>query len=295
MHKIFSFFLLLSISFVQAQELNCTVKVNADKVGGTNTQVFKTLEKSLTDFVNKTVWTDQVYKISEKINCTMVINVTAYESDKFTATIQVQSSRPVFNSTYSSSVFNYNDKDFNFNYTEFQNLTFNPNSFDSNLVSVISFYSYMILGFDGDTFSLNGGTKNFEIAQEIVNTAQSGGYKGWNMGDGTQSRYSLIYDILSNTYSPFRAAMFSYHFEGLDTMNKDLKSAKTTIKSAIAEFLKINSVKPNAFLTRVFIDAKADEIVSIYSGGPSIPIDDLLENLGRISPTNATKWATIKF
>ena len=295
MNKIFSFFLLLSISFLHAQELNCIVKVNADKVGGTNTQVYKTLEKSLTDFINKTDWTGQGFKSNERINCSMVINVTAAESNQFTATIQVQSSRPIFNSTYSSPVFNYNDKDFNFSYTEFQNLTFNPTSFDSNLVSVISFYSFMIIGMDADTFALNGGTSSFEIAQEIVNVAQTGGYKGWNQGDSNQNRYFLVNDMLSNTYGAYREAMYQYHFEGLDVMNKDLKMAKTKIKSALETIGKLHSVRPNAFLTRIFFDAKSDEIVSIFSGGPSISITDLLENLNKISPTNSTKWVGIKY
>ena len=295
MHKIFSFFLLLSLSIVQAQELNCVVKVNADKIGGTNTQVFKTLEKSLTDFVNKTDWTGQPFKPNEKINCSMVIIVNALDADKFTASIQVQSSRPVFNSTYSSPVFNFNDKDFNFSYTEFQNISFNPASFDSNLVSVIAFYSYVIIGMDEDTFTLNGGSKNLETAQEVANVAQSGGYKGWSLGDGSQNRFSLINDMLSNTYSPFREAMFQFHTEGLDVMSKDLKGGKTKIKSSIATLNKVYSVRPNAFLTRVFFDAKSDEIVSIFSGGPSIAIDDLVDNLNRISPTNSTKWASIKF
>ncbi|PWA06169.1 type IX secretion system protein PorD [Flavobacterium psychrotolerans] len=294
MNKIFSFFLLLSLSFVQAQELNCIIKVNAEKIGGTNTQVYKTLEKSLTDFVNKTDWTGQVYKPNEKINCSMVINISAYESDNFTATIQVQSSRPVFNSTYSSSVFNYNDKDFNFKYTEFQNLTFNPNSFDSNLVSVMAFYSYIIIGMDADTFSLNGGTSSFETAQEIANVAQAGGYKGWSQGDGNQNRYHLVNNILSGTYSPFREAMAQYHLEGLDVMNSDLKTAKLKIKSAISTLGKLHSVRPNAFLTRIFFDAKSDEIVSIFTGGPSISIDDLVYILNNISPLNSTKWAEIR-
>ena len=295
MHKIFSFFLLLSLSIVQAQELNCVVKVNADKISGTNTQVFKTLEKSLTDFVNKTDWTGQPFKPNEKINCSMVIIVNALDADKFTASIQVQSSRPVFNSTYSSPVFNFNDKDFNFSYTEFQNISFNPASFDSNLVSVIAFYSYIIIGMDEDTFTLNGGSKNLETAQEVANVAQSGGYKGWSLNDGSQNRFSLINDMLSNTYSPFREAMFQFHSEGLDVMSKDLKGGKTKIKSSIAILSKVYSVRPNAFLTRVFFDAKSDEIVSIFSGGPSIAIDDLVDNLNRISPTNSTKWASIKF
>lgn len=294
MHKIFSFFLVLSLSFVQAQELNCVVKVNADQVGRTNTQVFNTLEKSLSDFINKTNWTGKEYKVNERINCSMVINVTGYDSDKFTATIQVQSSRAVYNSTYSSPVFNYNDKDFSFSYTEFQNLNFNPANFDSNLVSVIAFYSYFIIGMDSDTFSLNGGISSFEIAQQITTVAQNAGYKGWSQGDSNQNRFHLINDILSNTFSTYREAMLKYHLEGLDIMNEDLKKAKEKIKSSIALFLKINSIRPNAFLTRIFFDAKSDEIVSIFSGGPNIPVDDLVTNLNRISPLNTTKWAEIR-
>lgn len=296
MHKIFSFILFFSLVFVvQSQELNCIVKVNASQVSGTNTQVFKTLEKSLTDFVNKTDWTGQVYKLNEKINCSMVINVTGLDSDKFTASIQVQASRPIYNSTFTSPIFNYYDKDFNFSYTEFQNLNFNPSSFDSNLVSVIAFYSYMIIGMDADTFSLNGGTSSFETAQEILNVAQTSGYKGWTQGDSNQNRFYLINDMLSNTYATYREAMFQYHFKGMDNMNKDLKVAKTDIKESIKMFTKIYSVRPNAFLTRVFFDAKTDEIISIFSGGPSIEIADLVECLNKISPTNSSKWSEIKY
>jgi hypothetical protein len=295
MHKILSFILFFALSFLQAQELNCIVKVNAEQLAVSNNQVFKTLEKSLTDFINKTSWTSQAYKQNEKINCSMFINVNSYDSQNFTASIQVQSSRPVFNSTYSSPVFNYNDKDFNFSYTEFQLLNFNPATFDSNLVSVIAFYSYIIIGMDADTFSSKGGTSNFETAQEIASVAQTSGYKGWSQGDGNQNRFHLINDLLSNTYSPFREAMFHYHMLGLDTMTKDLKSAKTEVKTAIKMFSKIYSVRPNAFLTRIFFDAKSDEIVSIFSGGPSVAIDDLVDNLNKVSPLNSAKWVEIRY
>lgn len=295
MHKILSFILFFSLSFAQAQELNCIVKVNAEQLAVSNNQVFKTLEKSLTDFINKTNWTSQAYKQNEKINCSMFINVNSYDSQNFTASIQVQSSRPVFNSTYSSPVFNYNDKDFNFSYTEFQLLNFNPATFDSNLVSVIAFYSYIIIGMDADTFSSKGGTSNFETAQEIASVAQTSGYKGWSQGDGNQNRFHLINDLLSNTYSPFREAMFHYHMLGLDTMTKDLKTAKTEVKTAIKMFSKIYSVRPNAFLTRIFFDAKSDEIVSIFSGGPSVAIDDLVDNLNKVSPLNSAKWVEIRY
>lgn len=294
MNKVFVFFLLFSLSFAHAQELNCVVKVNFDQVTRTNNQIFGTLEKALSDFINKTNWTGKEYKPNERINCSMVINVTNYDVDKFTATLQVQSSRVIYNSTYSSPVFNYNDKDFSFTYTEFQNLIFNPANFDSNLLSVIAYYSYMIIGIDADTFALNGGTSSFETAQEITSVAQNGGYKGWSQGDSNQNRFHLLNDIMSNTFSIFREAMLQYHLAGLDIMNEDLKGAKTEIKAAIALFSKINSIRPNAFLSRVFFDAKSDEIVSIFSGGPNIPVDDLVTNLNRVSPLNATKWSEIR-
>ncbi len=295
MRNVYSFLLVLFFGIAQAQQLNCTVNVNADKAASTNRQIFNTLEKSLTEFVNKTYWTGVTYKQEEKINCSMFITVTAYASDQFTATIQVQSSRPTYNSTYSSPVLNFNDKDFSFRYVEFQNLTFNPSNFDSNLISVIAFYSYVIIGMDGDTFSKLGGSKNLETAQDIANVAISGGYKGWSQSDGTQNRYFLINDILSNTFSPFRDALYEYHFEGLDLMYKDLNVAKLKINDAINTLGKINNTRPNAFLTRVFFDAKSDEIVSIFSAGPSMDIRDLIGSLNTISPLNSSKWAGIKY
>lgn len=295
MRNIFSLLLVLAFGIVQAQQLNCTVNVNADKAASTNRQIFNTLEKSLAEFVNKTDWTGVTYKQDEKINCSMFITVTAYDSNQFTATIQVQSSRPIYNSTYSSPVLNFNDKDFSFRYTEFENLTFNPNNFDSNLISVISFYSYVIIGMDGDTFSKQGGTKYLETAQDVANIAISGGYKGWSQSDGNQNRFFLINDMLSNTFNPFRDAMYEYHFEGLDLMHKDLNAAKLKIKDAINTIGRINDTRPNAFLTRVFFDAKSDEIVSIFSAGPSIDIRDLIGSLNTISPLNSSKWAGIKY
>lgn len=295
MRNIFSLVLVLFFGIVQAQQLNCTINVNADKAASTNTQIFKTLEKSLTEFVNKTDWTGVTFKQDEKINCSMFITVTAYDSNQFTATIQVQSSRPIYSSTYSSPVLNFNDKDFSFKYTEFENLTFNPTNFDSNLISVIAFYSYVIIGMDGDTFSKQGGSKYLETAQDVANVAISGGYKGWSQSDGNQNRFFLINDMLSNTFNPFRDAMYEYHFEGLDLMHKDLNAAKLKIKDAINTIGKINETRPNAFLTRVFFDAKSDEIVSIFSAGPAMDIRDLIGSLNTISPLNSSKWAGIKY
>jgi hypothetical protein len=294
MNKIFTFLLLLSVGLIQAQQLNCTVKVNSDKLSNANQQVFKTLETSLNEFVNKTDWTGQSLKQNEKISCSMYITIQSSNSDQFTATLQVQSSRPIYNSTYSSPVLNFNDKDFSFRYTEFENLLFNPTSFESNLVSVISFYSYIILGMDQDTFVLESGDSNFEVAQNIANLAQQSGYKGWSQSDGNQNRYFLINDLLSGSFSTIRKSSLDYHL-GLDLMSQDLKLAKEKIKGTLLDLGKFNSSKPNAFLTRIFFDAKSDEILSVFSGGPSSNISDLVESLNKTSPLNSSKWEMIKY
>ncbi|SEG29507.1 DUF4835 family protein [Flavobacterium urumqiense] len=294
MYKIITFLFLITFGLTQAQQLNCVVTVNSQKLSNANQQVFKTLEASVSEFINKTDWTGQTFKQNEKINCSMYITVLSNNSDQFTATIQVQSSRPVFNSSYSSPVLNYNDKDFSFRYTEFENLIFNPSSFDSNLVSVLAFYSNIIVGMDADTFVLQSGNPNFEVAQNISNVAQQGGYKGWTQSDGNQNRYFLINDLLSPTFVDIRQTLFDYH-TGLDLMNQDLKASKERIKASLFNLSKLNNSRPNAFLTRIFFDAKSDEIVSIFSGGPSITISDLVDNLNKVSPLNSSKWALIKY
>ena len=294
MNKIVTLFVFLIFGFTQAQQLNCTVTINTERLPNPNQQVFKTLQTSLSEFVNKTDWTGSVLKQNERINCSMYITLSSGGSDLFTGTIQVQSSRLIFNSTYSSPVLNYNDKDFNFRYIEYEPLLFNPATFESNLVSVVSFYSYLILAMDADTFQMGAGNQYLEIAQNIASVAQQGGSKGWSQSDGLQNRYYLINDMISPMYSDLRQVMYAYH-TGLDGMSLDLKASKEKIKNAVMIMGKLNSVKPNAFLTRVFFDAKSDEIVSIFSGGPNIPVGDLTDVLNKVSPLNSTKWSQIKF
>jgi hypothetical protein len=294
MRNILSVFFVLFFGFLQAQELNCTVKVNAQQLSNASLTVFKTLETSLTDFVNKTQWTTLAFKQNEKINCSMYITVSSYNSDQFTATIQVQSARPIHNSTYTSPVFNFNDKDFNFKYTEYEALNYNPTSFESNLTSVISFYCYVILGLDADSFVKNSGNTYFETAKNISDLAQQSGFKGWRQADGNQNRYFLVNDLLSPTFSEIRNTVFDYH-AGLDVMHVDLKDGKEKIKKSLLNLSKLNATRPNSFLSRVFFDAKSDEIVSLFSGGPSISITDLVDILSKISPLNSSKWSTIKY
>lgn len=276
-----------------AQELNCTVKVNFDRITDVNPQIFKTLEKSLTDFVNNTRFTTRNVTRNERIDCSLLFNISAYNDNNFTATLQVLSSRPVFNSTYTSPILNFNDKDISFRYIEGENLIYNPTTFDSNLVSIVAFYANMIIGLDADTFKKEGGTTYYEVAQGIGTTAQSGG-KGWSPQDGNQSRYALANDILSNTFTPFRTTLYDYHMGALDTMADDQKGSKEKVIAAIKTLSELYRVRPNAFLTRVFFDAKSDEIVSMFSGGPVVQVTDLVSTLNRISPMNGSKWGNIK-
>lgn len=291
--KILILLLFFCVRLTNAQELNCTVTVNSQLITATNQQVFKTLQTSLTDFVNKTIWTTTPYKSIEKINCGMTIIVDEYSNDEFSGSIQIQSSRTAFNSTYQSPILNINDKNFNFKYQEFEQLIFNPNNFDSNLVSVIAFYSYMVIGLDQDSYTPNGGDASFETAINISNLAQSSGYKGWSSTEKGQNRFLMINDLTSNTFSTFREVMLNYHLNGMDLMSKDTKQAKNKIVIAINNLKNIHIIRPNSFLMRMFFDAKTDEITSVFTGGPRIPVDDLVSTLNSISPLNSGKWGGI--
>lgn len=277
-----------------AQELNSNVKVLYDRITDVNPQIFKTLEKSLQEFLNNTKFTTRNFARGERIECAFIFNLSAYDSNNFAATLQVQATRPVYGSTYLSPILNVNDKDVSFRYIEGENLTYNPNTFDSNLMSIVAFYANMIIAFDADTFALNGGDPYYDVAQGIVNVAQGSGNKGWSQQDGNQSRYFLVNDILSNTYEPFRKAMYEYHIGAMDKMAGNQKEGKEKAVVAITTLAELYKVRPNAYITRVFFDAKSDEIATMFSGGPRIEITKLVETLNRISPLNATKWGKIK-
>ena len=288
--------LLLVLSFTGiSQELNCKVIVNAQQTGNENFPIFKTLEKQLTEFVNKTKWTNQKFAPQERVDCSMFINIVEYSGESFSATLQVQSSRPTYGSSYSSPIYNFNDKDFNFRYLEFQNLIFNPTQYESNLVSVLGFHVYMVLGLDADSFAEKGGDPYFKQAQIITNYSQQSNSAGWKLEDGLQSRFALIDNIMSPTFKEFREVMYTYHREGMDVMAKNNKKGKQEIASALSTFKDMNSRRPNSFLLRTFFDAKADELEQIFSDGPNVNIASLKETLQRIAPMHSSKWSNIKF
>lgn len=278
-----------------SQELNCRVVVNAQQTGNENFPIFKTLEKQLNEFVNNTKWTNKTFTAQERIDCSMVVNVVSYSGESFQASLQVQSSRPVYGSSFATPVYNFNDKDFNFKYLEFQNLIFSPTQFESNLVSVLSFHINMILGLDADSFSPKGGDAHYKQAQVITNYSQQGNFSGWKLEDGLQSRFALIDNMLSPTYKEYRDVMYTYHREGLDVMSDNIKQGKEQIVASVKKFQAMNNRRPNSFLLRTFFDAKADEIEQIFSGGPNVNIASFKEVLQKVAPMHSSKWQNITF
>lgn len=268
--------------------------VNAEQTGQANLAVFKTLQRSLTEFVNQTTWTRRSLANNERINCSIFINITSFDNETFSGTIQVQSSRPVFGSAMVTPIFNHNDEQFTFNYREFEPLLYSQNSYTSNLVSVVSFYIYTILGLDADTFQPQGGTQYFEEANRIVNTAQQGNMAGWRGSDGNRSRFRLNTDILSNAFVDYRTSMYQYHRQGLDLMHKDVGAGKQGVAKAVENLNDLNQSRPNSFPIRIFFDAKAQEIEQIFTGGPSIPVNNLVQVLNRIAPLYAENWRRIQ-
>jgi hypothetical protein len=226
----------------------------------------------------------------------MFITVQEYESNRFRTNIQVQSSRPVFNTSYESPVFNYKDDVFNFEYIEFQPLIYNPNVFDSNLVGVISYYVYIILGMDADTFSLEGGTEFYRQAQQIVTLAQGSNFPGWSQtASDNRTRFQLTDNLLSNTFREYRIAMYNYHRKGLDIMGDNNSAGKQVIAGTMRLFETLISRRPNAFLIQTFFDAKSEEIQNLFSDGPKVDVVQLKETLNKVAPFYSSTWNEINY
>ncbi len=289
------FLFVLCFGYVlSAQEIQCKVTIDAQQTGNTQLSIFKTLQNDLEDFLNSTEWSRRDLSKDQRVQANFFITVTAYENNNFKATIQVQSSRPVFESAMLTPVFNFMDKDFNFTYQEHQPLNFNPNSFESNLVSTMSFYVYVILGLDADTFAPNGGAEYFEQADQIANIAQQSGRSGWAASAGDNSRYELSRELRSSIFNDFHQALYVYHRLGLDVMSRDIKAGKTQVVDALHLLESVNSKRSNTLLVRAFFDAKANEVVAILSGGPQVELEQTIQNLFKVAPNYGRLWSNIR-
>ncbi len=294
MRRILLFFIFLSSITISSQELNCQVTVNFDQVSGSNRQVFTTLETAISEFVNQKKWTDKTVKSQERINCAINIIITKRDNNLFEGSIQIQSTRPVFGTSYETPILNIRDNDFNFKYNEFDQFIYNPTRFDSNLISTIVFYTYVILGVDADSFALNGGETYLKEAENVTLQAQQSGLAAWSNQVGVQNRFQMIDNLLSPGLNQFRSVLYTYHRKGLDELTVDAKIAKQSLENTIITLDRLfNKVIGNPLL-RLFFDAKADEIVNLYSDGPNTRSKQrLLAVLQKISPNNSSKWRKI--
>ena len=296
MHKLAFIVFLFSIVFSShSQELNATVIINSDKVQSSNKQVYQTLQKALTEFINDKQWTNRNFKQQERINCAFNIIINEQNGSNFSGTLQVQSTRPVYNSTYATPVLNINDTNFNFRYNEFDPLIYNPTVYESNLISMIAFYAYTIIGVDADTFALKGGESYLKQAEGIMLLAQSSGESGWQNEVGKQNRFALIDNLLSSKFSALRSIYYNYHRKGFDNLADNKNSAKEAIEKSVLDLDKLFNIAIGNYMIRVFLDAKGDEIVNVFSDGiPSKNQSQMLTVLNRIAPTYKNKWKNIK-
>jgi hypothetical protein len=289
--KYIAVILIFISSIANAQELQCSVSVVSPSVQGTNKKVFETLQTAIREFMNGQKWTNNVFSPEERIECSVLINIKEIKSvDDFTGTIQVQVRRPVYNSAYSSVLLNYLDQDFSFKYVEFEPLIYNPNSFDSNLVGVLAYYAYLIIGVDYDTFSNLGGTKYIELAEQVVSRAQSAVEKGWKSFESKRNRYWLVENYLNEYHRPLRECMYQYHRLGLDKMSDKPENGRKEVLSALEKLQKVHRQKPGSFAMQVFFDAKGDEIINIFSESFSMEKGRVIDVLTEIDPVNASKY-----
>src|SRR5687767_13022190 len=232
-----------------AQELSCNVTINATQINTSDRGIFRDMEVAIEQFLNSRKWTNDAYKAHEKINCNMLITITKMPAiGSFSATVQIQAARPVYNTNYSSMVFNFADRDWEFEYIESLPLEYNDNTYTTNLTSMLAFYAYTIIGFDYDTFSELGGTTYFQRALNVVNNAQQSNAPGWQSLGSNRNRYWLAENLTNSQMIDLRKALYAYHRLGLDTFDKDADASRAVILKGLKEIKKVRDINPNAIL-----------------------------------------------
>jgi len=278
-----------------AQELNCQVSVLTPQIQESNKTIFETLQSQIRDFMNNRKWTGDNFDNNERIECSMIINVTERVStEEFKATIQIQSRRPIYKSSYNSPMINHQDNDFSFRYVQDQVLDFDENSIGTNLTATLAYYAYIIIGLDYDSYSADGGTPYFLKAQTIVNNAQTLGDRGWKAFESQRNRYWLIENLLNVQFRPMRSCFYKYHRLGFDKMNDNVNEARITILEALKPLRNVYNDRPNSFLMQFFFNAKADELVNLFQLGTTDEKTQITQLLSQIDPGNISKYNTIE-
>lgn len=286
--------LLSNIFYAHSQELNCTVEINSSQIEGTDKSVFTTLQESITEYFNTTKWTNAQFSANEKIECRFFMTIKEYDGEKFTGDIQVQLSRPVYNSNYTTTLLNFKDTKVEFTYQENEPLIFNENAMESNLTAILNFYAYMFLALDFDSFSPNGGQPYYDKAASIVQMAQSSGEVGWKAFEDTKNRSAVLSAYTDGNTKGIRTLIYNYHRKGLDEMATSPDKGRAAITESLNEIKKIYDVAPMSVALSMFKDAKLDELVNVYSKAGSTEKDQVYELLKPIYPTESSRLNQIK-
>ena len=281
----------IGLSSLQAQELQCDVRVSSNKVQGSDKTIYQNLQTSLYEFINNTKFTEINFRQAEKIECSMLVDVTSREGSYFSAEINLALRRPVYKSIYSTPMFNYIDRKFYFEYTDGQALDFNPTTYLNNITSTIGFYVYLFLGLDFDSFSPNGGDPFFAIAETIANAApqEAGTENGWS-STGRQNRYAIISDINNSTYQPLRQFMYDYHRRGLDMMAEKPEQGREAILGALANLQSVYERNSMCYFLQLIIETKRDEIIQIFSQGDMKIRTEAANIMKAIDPSQSSRY-----
>ena len=288
------FFVLASAPLAAAQELNCQVTFNTDQIEGTNKQVFETLQQAVSEYMNTTVFTNAQFAANEKIDCRMFFTIKEYKDDTFTGDLQVQSTRPVYNSSYTTTLINFKDTKLEFAYRENEPLVYSVNNMESQLTAILNFYAFLFLAVDFDSFAPNGGEPYFERLQQIVQMAQSSGESGWNAFEDTKNRSAVLSGFTDAATSGIRKLMYDYHRTGLDNMSVSVDKGRAAITESLSEIEKIYNTSPMSVILSMFKDAKFDELVNIYSKAPAEERSKVYNLLQPIYPTEEKRLEEIK-
>ncbi len=281
-------------SDAHAQELQCSVEINSSSVEGTNKSVFDSLKEVISEYLNENKWTNFVFSPNEKIECRFFLTVKEYSDDRIKGDIQIQLIRPVFNSTYTTTLFNFKDTKVEFDYREGDPLIFNDNNWDGNLTAILNYYAYLLLALDFDSFSYKGGQSYFDKAASIVQMAQSSGESGWRTFEDNRNRSAVLNSFTDSNTSMIRDLIYQYHRKGLDEMVTSPDKGRAAITSSLKALADIYNNAPMSVGLSVFRDSKLDELINIYSKAPQSEREEVYELLKDIYPADMEKLEKIR-
>jgi hypothetical protein len=279
----------------EAQDLNARVQILSPQIQNTNNKPIEALQQAMAEFLNNRKWSVNELKPQERIDCNIVFNLKEWDgSSNYKGEAQIISSRPVFGTSYNTTLLSVSDKNFEFTYTEGQPLDFSDQNFQNNLSSILAFYAYVIVGLDADSFSKMGGTDYFAKAQTVVNNAQNAPFGGWKAFENLRNRYWIAENLQNKTFVPLREVLYSYHRQGLDLMSDDINKGRKNIASAIEKLTELDKQKQGSILNNIFFSAKADEIIDIFKKSDPLERTKVYNVMVEVDPANASKYEELK-